>query len=240
MSEPFHLKQFDIYQDRSALKVGTDGMLLGAIVADRCVLNPPKRVLDIGTGTGIIALMLAQVFPRTTQIVGIEIDTASAEEATQNALHSPFSSQVTIINTDLRHFTSDSFDLIVSNPPFFTHTHSTSDERSTQAKHSISLSPECFFGKCQELLTPQGSIATIIATSAFQEYKMQGKSHGFSPIENINIVSKVGRPPKRIVTFWQNSPMPLRNNALTILQGNGRHSYTPEYARLLRPYLIIL
>lgn len=88
MAKIFRLKQFEIRQEDSALKVGTDGMLLGGYIAHHFQEHQPKTVLDVGTGTGIIALMLAQAFP-TTHITGIELDSASAKEASYNASHSP-------------------------------------------------------------------------------------------------------------------------------------------------------
>ena len=115
----FRFKQFQIDQSKSAMKIGTDGVLLGAWTS---VSSKPKTILDIGSGTGLIALMLAQ---RTdgSRIKAIEIDAAAAAEAAKNFKNSPWFDRLELLHTDLLNYTqksSETFDLIVSNPPFFT------------------------------------------------------------------------------------------------------------------------
>ena len=112
----FQFKQFRIEQEKSAMKVGTDGILLGAWVN----ISKVKSILDIGTGTGLIALMLAQRCD--ANITGIEIESSAAEEALENANNTPWKNRLTIQNISLQEFSTTSknkFDLIVSNPPFF-------------------------------------------------------------------------------------------------------------------------
>lgn len=161
----FRLKEFTIKQEQSALKIGTDGMLLGAWVADKFRSASHLRILDVGTGTGIIALMLAQELPMS-EITGIEIDALSAEEAQHNAAHSPFANRVKIIQGDFRKHTFEQpFDLVVSNPPYYTSTHSSRDQRATIAKHSVELSPLEFFGACNA-----STVVIIVAQSATASY----------------------------------------------------------------------
>ena len=114
MTEAFQFKQFTIRHDRCAMKVGTDGVLLGAWANAK----GKQHILDIGTGSGLIALMLAQ---RTdAMITGIEIDPASAAQAQENVAASPWAYRLQIVATDIAGYTSyQAFDLIVSNPPFF-------------------------------------------------------------------------------------------------------------------------
>lgn len=239
MNSLFRLKQFELRQEQSALKVGTDGMLLGAVVADRFRGTSVGRVLDVGTGTGVIALMVAQELPNA-DVVGIELDPATAEEAECNAQASPFAPRVSVLCADFRTYVAAPFHLIVSNPPFYTATHSSADQRSTVAKHAITLSADSFFQKCQELLSPMGTIAVILAPSALSAYENAATSRGFFLNETIAIYTKAGRPLKRVIAFWSRRFTPHLQNSITILSGNGRHDYTEEYARLLRPYLIIL
>lgn len=231
----FKLKQFDIRQDQSALKVGTDGMLLGAWVADRFREAPPRRILDVGTGTGIIALMLAQELT-ASEVVGIEIDHLSAEEARYNAEHSLFAGRVEIIEGDFCGYSSPKpIDLIVSNPPYFTPTHHNSNRRETIAKHSVALSPESFFGSCQA-----PAVVVIVARSVAAAYIHAAQEHGLLLAEQAAIVTKQGKAPGRYILLFRRSPTELRESRLTILQGDGRHDYTEEYSRLLRPFLTIL
>lgn len=232
----FRLKQFTIQQELSALKVGTDGMLLGAWVADRFHETPPSSILDVGTGTGIIALMLAQELQRS-KIVGIEVDPLSAQEAQYNAQHSPFASRVEIIQGDFRacHF-AQPFDLIVSNPPYFTPTHSNSDRRETIAKHAVELSPQHFFSNCQGT-----NVVIIVAQSATSLYQHAAEEAGLHLVEQVAIITKRGKAPQRhILRFAPDPVVSTKQSQLTILQGDSRHDYTEEYSRLLRPFLTIL
>lgn len=231
----FRLKQFNIKQEQSALKVGTDGMLLGAWVADRFQETPPRRLLDVGTGTGIIALMLAQELPKS-EIIGIEVDHPSAEEARYNAQHSPFAERVEMIEGDFRHYPfSTPFDLIISNPPYFTATHSNADQRETVAKHAIELTAEDFFHSCKA-----PTVAIIVAQSAAELYIKSASDNGFHLIEQVDIITKIGKAPQRVILLFSESERALIQSQLTILQGDGRHDYTEAYSHLLRPFLTIL
>lgn len=240
MAEIFRLKQFALNQTHSAHKIGTDGMLLGAFVAHHFAVTPPHQVLDIGTGTGLIALMLAQAFTQS-HITGIELDPPSAHEALANATGSPFAERVTIIEGDFAHFQPHTtYPLITSNPPYYTPTHHNSDPRETQAKHAITLIPETLFGQSQRLLTPEGTLATILAYSSLPHYITAAEQHHLTPSHHLYIHSKAHTPPKRVITLWQKQVTPPTESHLTILAGEGRHQYTPQYTHLLHPYLTIL
>lgn len=231
----FRLKQFDIKQDQSALKVGTDGMLLGAWVADRFGAIAPRRILDVGSGTGIIALMLAQELP-SCEVVGIEVDHLSALEARHNAEHSPFAKRIEIIEGDFRSYQPiEPFDLVISNPPYFTATHGNSDLRETVAKHAVELSAEAFFHHCDA-----PTVAIIVAQSSATTYIQAAQESGLNLAEQVDVITKMGKTPQRqILLFTQIETEPMQSQ-ITILQGDGRHDYTEEYRRLLRPFLTIL
>ncbi|MCK5080444.1 MAG: methyltransferase, partial [Bacteroidales bacterium] len=136
MSNPwFQFKQFTIKQDRSAFKIGTDGVLLGAW-AD---VTGVRTALDIGTGTGLLALMLAQ--RSDAKIKAIEIDPASYEQAGENIIDSPWNKRITIIHSSLQEFSAeDKYDLIVSNPPFFQDSLRPASGSLGRSKHDILLS----------------------------------------------------------------------------------------------------
>ncbi|MDO5016992.1 MAG: methyltransferase [Porphyromonas sp.] len=241
--EPFRLKQFEVQQQRSALKVGTDGMLLGAYMAERLQSAAPHRILDVGAGTGIIALMLAQALPASA-VTGIEMDPPGADEARDNAARSPFSKQVNIIQGNYLDHTDRPYDAIISNPPYYTATHSNADPRQTHAKHAVTLTPRQFFQKSGELLTPDGAIAIITATTALPAFQEAAAEHHFVAEEILYIHTKTNKPPKRAITIWR-PPTATPSEAgavkhLTILRGDNPHDYTPQYSRLLSPYLIIL
>ena len=129
----FTFKQFHVEQDRTAMKVGTDGVLLGAWAEGGCT------ILDIGTGTGLVALMMAQRF-EDAQVVGIDIDPDASEQARENVAASPFASRISILHTSLQAFSTErKFDAIVSNPPYFEHSLKNPDAARAAARHADSL-----------------------------------------------------------------------------------------------------
>lgn len=236
----FRMKQFSIRQERSALRVGTDGVMLGAYVGRAC--PDALSILDVGTGTGVIALMLAQSLP-LAHIDGIEIDRESVEEARFNVAASPFRDRVHIHHGDYSAFSSNQppYDLIVSNPPFFTSTHHTKDARSTTAKHISGLTPSIFFGKCAMLLGEEGIVALITAMSSLGDFVRGAEEYGFHVCRILYIRTVPHKSPKRVILFFSRhapgSACPL--SSLTIQTGGHRHAYTEEYSRLLSPFLTI-
>ena len=138
----FKFKQFEIHQDRCAMKVGTDGVLLGAWAPGG------KRILDVGSGTGLISLMMAQRFPEA-QVLGIDMDGEACEEAAENVAASPFADRVEIECCRLQDYHSaESFDAIVSNPPFFLNSLKNPDSKRTMARHTDSLPFRDLFREC--------------------------------------------------------------------------------------------
>ncbi len=166
---PFKFKQFSIAHDRCAHKVGTDGVLLGAWAES----NHPKRILDVGSGSGLIALMLAQRFPMA-RVTGIEMHSPSARQASENAAASPFADRIDIIEGDfLKQPFECTFDLIVSNPPFFkAGYHSGKDERD-RARQEEFLPQRPFLNKVEELLNPSGHLAVILPRAEARDFITQ-------------------------------------------------------------------
>jgi tRNA1Val (adenine37-N6)-methyltransferase len=169
----FRFKQFTVEQDKCAMKVGTDALLLGAW-AD---CSHATRVLDIGTGTGVLALMLAQRAPQA-HIDAIEIDAAAAEQATQNVARSPWQSRVTVYEVSLQQFAAANplpiYDFIVSNPPFFHQSLKTPDPQRAQARHTDSLLHDVLLHNTAQLLLPNGSCCFVLPTN--QSARFCGKS----------------------------------------------------------------
>jgi tRNA1Val (adenine37-N6)-methyltransferase len=156
----FTFKKFTIKQNHGTMKVNTDGVLLGAW-AD---VENATSILDIGTGTGVIALMLAQRNP-TAQIIGVEIDEAASEEAKENVNESIFRDTVKIVHTSIQDFTvnaNQAFDVIVSNPPFFTGGTFSANENKAQVRHTIKLPHGDLLHSVNALLTHSGSFCVIL------------------------------------------------------------------------------
>ena len=157
----FQFKQFTVNQERCAMKVGTDGVLLGAWA--NAPLGP-CRILDIGTGTGLVALMMAQRFTEA-EVVGIDIDEEAASEAQENAVASPFSDRMTIIYGDATKIEdNEGFDAIVCNPPYFVDSLTCPQDQRTLARHTVSLTYEQLMKSASRLLKDDGFFSIVIPT----------------------------------------------------------------------------
>lgn len=158
-NKSFKLKQFEVFHDKCAMKVGTDGMLLGAWAGvDGC-----QNILDVGAGTGLISLMLAQR-NRGAHIMALEIDTAASEQALENVNRSPFFNQIEVKHSSFQHFASTTkmkFDAIVSNPPFFINSLKPDNESRLSARHTDFLSLVDILSLSRQLLTPCGKLSLI-------------------------------------------------------------------------------
>ena len=157
----FQFKQFTINQDRCAMKVGTDGTLLGAWAN---APMGPCRILDIGTGTGLVALMMAQRYPES-QVVGIDIDRDATIQAKENVDASPYSERITIINEDATKIDDkEVFDAIVCNPPYFVDSLTCPESQRTLARHTVTLTYEQLMKTAYKLLNNNGIFSIIIPT----------------------------------------------------------------------------
>lgn len=155
----FHFKQFSIQHDRCSMKVGTDGVLLGAWTE----VKNAAHVLDIGTGTGVIALMVAQRTELTTQIEGIELDADAALQAQENVIQSPWHNKVLIHATSLQQFTtSTKYDLILSNPPYFINSQEPPDHKRLQTRHTVTLTFDELLKSVSTLITDSGTFNVIL------------------------------------------------------------------------------
>lgn len=159
----FHCKQFSLYQDQCAMKVNTDGLLLGAWATAPTL---PCRILDVGTGTGLIALMMAQRFPEA-HITAIEIDPLAAQQAAENISTSPFANRISVLTVSLQDYLLSAtkqhyFDTIVSNPPFFTHSLKSPHQQRNLARHTDTLPLPFLLEAAQTLLDPYGHLALVL------------------------------------------------------------------------------
>ena len=157
----FQFKQFTIYQQHCAMKVGTDGTLLGAWAL---ASSGACRVLDIGTGTGLIALMMAQRYPEV-MVTAIDIDAAAVGQAMENVMASPFAERINVYEADVQTFENmEMFDSIVCNPPFFEHSLTCPDAQRTEARHTVSLNYHQLVDAVFRLLKDDGRFSVIITS----------------------------------------------------------------------------
>lgn len=151
----FKFKQFTIFHDRTAMKVTTDACLFGAWCAEEIKSNPDiATVLDIGTGTGLLALMIAQKAP--VKINAVEIDEAAAQQAKENCRQSQFAHQVKVVHQDIRLMDRPLFDCIVSNPPFYEREWASDTTEKNLARHSSQLELQQLLHKIEQLLKKEG------------------------------------------------------------------------------------
>ncbi len=210
----FHFKSFSIKQDQSAMKVGTDGVLLGAWVNPK---SYPHQILDVGTGTGLVAIMLAQRFTRS-QIHAIDIDQASAEEALFNTQTSPWSSErLNITNCALQDYNpSNKYDLIVSNPPYFRNTTLSNNISRSLARNNLTLSLECLVERSYDLLHENGELALIVHSNEFETIQSLAVKFNFHIIKLCWIKGNHQSPIKRLLITLSKDKNILEENSLTI------------------------
>ncbi len=187
-NEYFRFQHFTVHQSQCAMKVGTDGTLLGAWA------NGGKHILDIGTGTGLVALMMAQRFP-TAQITGIDIDEKACEQARLNVAESPFT------NINIRHLNAidmqGSFDAIVCNPPFFHFSLQCPDERRNQARHTVMLTYRQLMTVVARLLCEKGQFSAVIPADCKEQFEAEALLAGLSLARRCAIHTTPRKPVRR-------------------------------------------
>ncbi len=230
----FHFKQFVVRQDLCAMKVGTDSVLLGAWVEPGNV----KRILDIGTGTGLIALMLAQ--KSQAMIDAIDIDEAATKQAVENFRLSPWQERLHAINEPLQKFVShapDRYDLIVSNPPYFIGAHPAQTEARNIARHlDETLSMEELVAGVTKLMAPEGRFCVIFPFMEGQIFRDYARTEGLFANRITKVRTKVERQEKRLLMEFSASPDNPVETELVIQEED--LSFTQQYIELTKDYYL--
>ena len=229
-SSGFQFKEFFIEHDQCAMKVNTDGILLGAI-AD---VSNAQQILDLGTGSGLIAIMLAQ---RTacSQITAIELEPNAYQQAKSNAQASPWAERITVLQGDFLQFNfAKQFDLIVSNPPYFEHSLASRNGQRDLAR-TASQSHLEWLKKSKDWLTPKGKISFILPFEAANKLIQQAESLSLYCVEKWLICTKDNTPPKRMIATFALMPSACVEKSLNIHQ-NGQ--YSPEFKALTKDFYL--
>jgi tRNA1Val (adenine37-N6)-methyltransferase len=196
-SEPFHFKQFTVHQHQSTHKVGTDGVLLGAWVD---IYAGDKSILDIGTGSGLIALMLAQRTDLLTRIDGVEIEKQDVEQARINVDLSPWGEKIKIYNVAAQDFFSETkYDLIVSNPPYFMNSWLPPEKKRSQARHAHQLSYQDLLINSTRLLTSNGRLAVILPFIEGLHFVELANDYKLFVIRQSTFRSRIHKPVERLL-----------------------------------------
>lgn len=229
----FHFKHFSLYHDRSTMKVGTDAVLLGAWAE----VQPTDWVLDIGTGCGILPLMLAQ--KGIAKVHAVDLDEASALEAAENFQASQWSKQLFAFHADIRKFTMQcAYDLIISNPPFFINSYKSDTDRKNQTRHTdTSLSFVELASAVKRLLKPDGRFVLVLP---------ERESHDFIPIAEKyhlfvhqcqQIIPLEGKEPNRVnLELRFGKPDTVQVTELVMRKAD--NSFTEAYNDVVKPYYL--
>jgi tRNA1Val (adenine37-N6)-methyltransferase len=228
-TEPFRFKQFAINQDKCNMKVGTDGVLLGAWAT----VELDGLALDIGTGTGLIALMLAQRNPEL-RVHAVEIDPASCHQAAENFATCPWSDRLDLFDSSIQDFaaqTSQTYDLIVSNPPFFSGGTFTSPANRQLVRHTVKLPHGDLLKAVQKLLSPIGSFCVVLPVMEGLRFIEMAGHYNLHCVRKTNVRPKPNKPVERLLIQLERQHHPLVEDELVIQQGEP-NEWTPDYKAL--------
>lgn len=243
----FEFKQFSIIQERSAMKVGTDGVLLGAWAP---LINNPYNILDIGAGTGLISLMLAQR-SHAEQIDAIEIEENAYEECVDNFENSSWGDRLFCYHAGLDEFVEElqemdeetnevemleQYDVIVSNPPFYTEDYKTSDEARDLARFADALPFEDLVEAAYLLLSENGIFSVIIPYTAEENFIALAKQSLLFPLKITRVKGTPNSEIKRsLLAFTRIEQTPIIDE---LVIETARHQYTPEYIELTKEFYL--
>ncbi|QUM90839.1 methyltransferase [Moritella sp. 36] len=241
-NDGFSFKQFHVSHADCAMKVGTDGILLGGWADVTTTPEAPLTVLDIGTGSGLISLMLAQRCQGELQATAIDIDELACQQAKKNIDNSPWASSIVVKHAALQSFTPASkdkdtkFDLIVSNPPYFIHGQSFTDDARKIARHTGSLTHQELVDCALELLSPNGRIALVLPYDAGCELVNYCQQLGNLQITCLNIKTTHTKAYKRMLMSISRGHNQLQNQSLTVHNPDG--SYSHDYQTITKDFYL--
>ena len=232
----FQFKQFKINQEGSAMKVGTDGVLLGAWAN----IDSANSFLDIGTGTGLIAIMLAQRTGNRSNIDAVEIDSSSYQQAVNNFSDCPWSDRMKAFHDSFQDFVAKSnekYDCIVSNPPYFINSLKAKDESRTQARHADGLPFEDLIEGAKNLLNPDGKFSVILPVHEGDYFIRLARIAGFSLSKRVEVLPNPGKPAKRLLIELTLANSDTVETQVCVENGQ-RHVYSPEYIELCKDFYL--
>ncbi|GIV38060.1 MAG: tRNA1(Val) (adenine(37)-N6)-methyltransferase [Cyclobacteriaceae bacterium] len=227
MSTVFYFKQFGILQQHSSMKVGTDGVLLGAWAT----VSNVNRILDVGTGTGLIALMLAQRTSGQAHIDAVEPDNGAIADARENFRQCQWSNSLHLFHQSLQQFTpAHAYDLIVCNPPYFNKALTSPDRNRTMARHTTTLKHTDLADFASHWLTPRGRLAVILPVEEARQFKTTAAGKGLYAIRTTCVKTTPDKPVKRWLMEFSHIHLPEEKSELTLLESDG--SRTVAYQHL--------
>ena len=236
MANPyFQFKQFTVWHDRCAMKVGTDAVLLGAWVR----VDGALRMLDIGCGCGLIALMAAQR-NSGAEVVAVEIDAEAAEQAQENVAKSPWAERIEVVRADVCTFQSaEKFDVIFSNPPYFVNALKCPDKQRNTARHTDTLDFDTLMRCAASLLSADGEFSVVVPMEAVATLKTISISHRLHLSRETHVHTKASAPAKRALLAFtlampENAVIPQR-----LVMHDGSGGYGDEYKMMVNDFYLL-
>jgi len=232
----FHFKQFTIHQQHAAMKVTTDACLFGAVLAEAVKGKHISRVLDIGAGTGLLSLMIAQ--ETAASIDAIEIDEAAAMEAQQNFNASPWKEQLHLFTADIKDLNQDPYDLIFSNPPFYEQDLLSPDRQKNAAKHDSTLTLDVLLEKAVELLAPGGQLAILLPFHRLEYCVDLARQQNLFLSKKIQVKHTAAHTYFRCILFFEKTSTTTQEEEINIKDET--NAYTWRFVELLKGYYLHL
>lgn len=243
----FNFKQFAIRQEHCAMKVGTDGVLLGAWArVAHC-----SHILDVGTGTGLVALMAAQ--RSGAHIVAIDLDADAVRQAAENIASSPWSNRIRVVKADVRAVSCEellvdgkagdatlqaslAFDALLCNPPYFENSLKSPDAARTMARHTDTLSFDELAQSASRLLTSQGELSVVIPYDRVADMTVSAACYGlFATRQTIVVPVEGGKPKRMLMAFTRHGSA---HTPGTLCIHDQQRNYTPEYVQLVKEFYL--
>lgn len=236
-NKSFKFKQFEVFHDKTAMKVGTDGVLLGAWTD----FSHGHSILDVGTGTGLIALMAAQK-NQLAHITGIELNDDATQQAKENVSNSIFKDRIKIINRSFQSYVkmeTEKYDMLVSNPPFFIASLQSPDDARTYARHNDTLSIEELLSEGREVLAADGRLSFIYPFDEIETVeKYIGLYHWYVMRRSDVFPTIKSNRPKRVLFELSLSQADANEQYSSFCIESDRHIYTDEYTRLTKDFYL--
>ncbi len=229
----FRFKQFSVSHDKCAMKVGTDGVLIGAWANH----HHPSTILDIGTGSGLISFMMAQRF-HDAKITGVDIDQQAILQAKENQITNPWKERIEFLHQSLSEFSqSSSFDLIVSNPPFYDGTNTSGNKQRDLARQNNSLPPTLLLQKVADILNRSGVFCCILPSAIASYYEKEANKVGLFNQKELSVRGNHLKPTKRILMQFGFEKR-IKTTEELVIETEKRHVYTAQYLSLVKDFYL--
>ncbi len=230
----FRFKKFTVHQEHAAFKVTTDSVLLGAWAS----VEDAGNILDIGTGTGLLALMAAQ---RTkAQIVAVEPDRNSFMQAGINITASPWHGRITLLSSTIQEYQPSGlfFDAIITNPPYFIDSLVNPDETRARTRHTVSMSHADLAGAAARLLSPAGRLHMVLPVTEAERFLEMARDYNLHCQKRMFVRPKPELPPARVLMSLQRGEPQVSGETKIVIEKGGRHIYSDEYVSLTKDFYL--